>query len=214
MEGKKICYFHKFNFCQKKDCKYFHSSEVCDGNCDMKTCLKRHPQTSLCMFHTMFGKCRNNDSCKFLHETPQPVKAINNEEIQTLKMKLQELEEDCWNIKSKHKKITDDLNDRIINLEATIKDLTQNKIIAGFLIQQDDEMMDDQNKDDESSFMTNESSYYIWEDLEFKEILKEELIVTNNLKTNINDLVENIKPRKIDETISKLQILKYKFKLM
>ena len=76
-------------------------------------------------------------------------------------MKLQELEEDCRNIKSKHKKITDDLNDRIINLEATIKDLTQNKIIAGFLIQQDDEMMDDQNKDDESSFMTNESSYYI-----------------------------------------------------
>ena len=74
--------------------------------------------------------------------------------------------------------------------------------------------MDDQNKDDESSFMTNESSYYIWEDLEFKEILKEELIVTINLKTNINDLVENIKPRKIDETISKLQILKYKFKLM
>ena len=70
-------------------------------------------------------------------------------------------------------------------------------------------MMDDQNKDDESSFMTNESSYYRWEDLEFKEILKEELIVTNNLKTNINDLVENIKPRKIDETISKLQILKY-----
>ena len=208
MEGKKICYFHKFNFCKKKDCKYIHSSEVCDGNCDIKTCLKRHPQTSLCMFHTMFGKCRNNDSCKFLHETPQPVKAINNEEIQTLKMKLQELEEDCRIIKSKHKKITDDLNGRIIILEAIVKDLTQNKIIAGFLIQQEDEMMDDQNKDDESSFMTNESSYYIREDVVFKEILKEELRVTSNLKTNISDIIENVKPRKIDETLGKLKILK------
>ena len=209
MEGKKICYFHKFNFCKKKDCKYFHSSEVCDGKCEIKTCLKRHPNTSLCMFHTMFKKCRNNDSCKFLHETPLPVEAINNEEIQTLKRKLQELEEDHRNIKSKHKKIIDDLNDRIISLEATVKDLTDNKIIAGFLIQQEDEMMDDHNKNDESSFMTSESSYYIWEDLEFKEILKEELIVTNNLKTNINDIVQNLKPRKIDETISKFQILKY-----
>ena len=70
MEGKKICYFHKFNFCKKKDCKYFHPSEVCDGNCDIKVCLKRHPQTTLCMFHTMFGACRKNESCKFRHETP------------------------------------------------------------------------------------------------------------------------------------------------
>ena len=73
MEGTKICYFHKFNFCKKKDCKYFHPSEVCDEKCDIKTCLKRHPHTSQCMFHTMFKSCKNKDSCKFLHETPQPV---------------------------------------------------------------------------------------------------------------------------------------------
>ena len=209
MESKKICYFQKFNFCKKKDCKYFHPSEVCDGKCDIKTCLKRHPQTSLCMFHTMFKKCRNNDSCKFLHEAPQPVEDINKEEVQTLKRKLQELEDNFRNIESKHKKITDHLNDKIIMLEATVKELTENEIIAGFLVQQEDAMMEGQSKEDESSFMTDESSYYIWEDTEFKEILKEELIVTNNIKTNISDTIENLKPRKIDETISKLQILKY-----
>ena len=127
------------------------------------------------------------------------------EEINTLRRKIQELEEDNKNIASKHAKITDNLKERIISLEATVKDLINNEMIR----QREDEMMEDENKNDESSFMTSESSYYIWEDLEFKEILKEELIVTNNIKTNLKDIVENLKPRKIDETISKFQILKY-----
>ena len=204
MEGTKICYFHKFNFCKKKDCKYFHPSEVCDEKCDIKTCLKRHPHTSQCMFHTMFGKCRNKDSCKFLHGTPQPVEDSQKEEINTLRRKIQELEEDNKNIASKHAKITDNLKERIISLEATVKDLINNEMIR----QREDEMMEDENKNDESSFMTNESSYYIREDIEFKEIMKEELRVTSNLKTDISDIIENIKPRKIDETMSKLQTLK------
>ena len=74
--------------------------------------------------------------------------------------------------------------------------------------QNEDEMMEDENENDESSFMTNESSYYIREDVVFKEILKEELRVTSNLKTNISDIIENVKPRKIDETLGKLKILK------
>ena len=204
MEGKKICYFHKFNFCKKKDCKYFHPSEVCDEKCNIRTCLKRHLQTSICMFHTMFQKCRNNNSCKFLHETPQPVEDSQKEEINTLRRKIQELEEDNKNIASKHAKITDNLKERIISLEATVKDLINNEMIR----QREDEMMEDENKNDESSFMTNESSYYIREDIEFKEIMKEELRVTSNLKTDISDIIENIKPRKIDETMSKLQTLK------
>ena len=204
MEGTKICYFHKFNFCKKKDCKYFHPSEVCDEKCDIKTCLKRHPHTSQCMFHTMFGKCRNKDSCKFLHGTPQPVEDSQKEEINTLRRKIQELEEDNKNIASKHAKITDNLKERIISLEATVKDLINNEMIR----QREDEMMEDENKNDESSFMTNESSYYIREDIEFKEIMKEELRVTSNLKTNISDIIENVKPRKIDETLGKLKILK------
>ena len=49
----------------------------------------------------------------------------------------------------------------------------------------------------------------MWEDLEFKEILKDELCVTNNLKTNINDIIANLKPRKIQETMIKLATLNY-----
>ena len=96
------------------------------------------------------------------------------------------------------------MKERIISLEATVKDLINNEMIR----QREDEMMEDENKNDESSFMTNESSYYIREDIEFKEIMKEELRVTSNLKTDISDIIENIKPRKIDETMSKLQTLK------
>ena len=80
--------------------------------------------------------------------------------------------------------------------------------------QHEDEMMEDESKTGESSFMTNESSYYIREDIEFKEILKEELLVTNNLKTNINDIIENLKPRVIRETIGKLEILKYNVQMI
>ena len=66
----------------------------------------------------------------------------------------------------------------------------------------------DNTNNDDGSFMTEESSYYICDDLEFKEILKDELCVISNIKTNISDINENLKPRKIDETLSKLQILK------
>ena len=206
MEGKKICFFHKFNFCKKgEDCKYFHPSEVCDGKCDIKMCLKRHPQTSLCMYHTMFEACRNKKSCKFRHETP--VHEVKEDEIRILQRKLQKLEEE-------HKKTTDHLNGRISILETevkdlskTVRDLTNNEMIR----LQEEEMMEEQDNNDESSIMTNESSYCydMWEDLEFKEILKDELCVTNNLKTNINDIVANLKPRIIQETMNKLATLNY-----
>ena len=206
MEGKKICFFHKFNFCKKgEDCKYFHPSEVCDGKCDIKMCLKRHPQTSLCMYHTMFEACRNKKSCKFRHETP--VHEVKEDEIRILQRKLQKLEEE-------HKKTTDHLNGRISILETevkdlskTVRDLTNNEMIR----LQEEEMMEEQDNNDESSIMTNESSYCydMWEDLEFKEILKDELCVTNNLKTNINDIIANLKPRIIQETMNKLATLNY-----
>ena len=75
---------------------------------------------------------------------------------------------------------------------------------------QEEEMIEDQeysiDENDESGDITNES-YYVWDDLELKEILKEELCVTNNLKTNINDIMANLKPRIIQETMIKLATL-------
>ena len=62
---------------------------------------------------------------------------------------------------------------------------------------------------DGSSFMTNESSSAVWEDLELKEIFEDELSVTNNLKTNINDIMANLKPRNIQETVFKLSTLNH-----
>ena len=69
-QNMRICVFEKFNFCKKRDCKYFHPSEVCDENCDIKKCLKKHPQTQLCMFYTMFDRCKHDKNCKFRHQAP------------------------------------------------------------------------------------------------------------------------------------------------
>ena len=67
----RICMFEKFNFCKKKDCQYFHPSEICDETCDIKKCLKKHIQTQMCMFYTMFEKCKHGQNCKFRHDIPQ-----------------------------------------------------------------------------------------------------------------------------------------------
>ena len=63
--------------------------------------------------------------------------------------------------------------------------------------------------EDESSIMENEPSYNIYADLEYKDILKNELRIAQNMKYNIKDVIENLKARKIDETINKLLILNF-----
>ena len=93
----RICVFEKFNFCKKKDCKYFHPSEVCDENCDIKKCLKKHPQTQLCMFYTMFDKCKHDMNCKFRHQAPQQHQDVLSSTIQErikreYELKLNEME--------------------------------------------------------------------------------------------------------------------------
>ena len=114
------------------------------------------------MFYTMFGKCKNANSCKFIHKSPEPSQDANN--------------------KHKHKQINDVLKERIINLEASVKTLLHNDMIR----QQDEENettndsltiqngidISDQ-KQDESSVMENEPPYNIYADLEYKNILNQ-----------------------------------------
>ena len=64
-------------------------------------------------------------------------------------------------------------------------------------------------KEDESNVMENEASYNIYADLEYKDILINELRIARNMKNNIKDVIENLKPRRIDETINKLLILNF-----
>ena len=92
----RICVFDKFNFCKKKDCKFFHPSEICDENCYIKTCLKKHPQTQLCMYYTMFEKCKHDKNCKFRHQASQQHQDILSSTINDMKreyeLKLNEME--------------------------------------------------------------------------------------------------------------------------
>ena len=77
--NRRICMFEKFNFCKKKDCQYFHPSEICDETCDIKKCLKKHTQTQICMFYTVFEKCKHGQNCKFRHDIPQQDENVIND---------------------------------------------------------------------------------------------------------------------------------------
>ena len=93
------------------------------------------------MFYTMYGKCKNDKSCKFLHQTSEPRQDVNNEEIQSLKTKVQELEDEIRNINFKHRQINDVLKERIINLEASVKSLLHNDMMRS----EEEEMLEEQD---------------------------------------------------------------------
>lgn len=66
MEATNVCVYAKFGRCKREDCQ-FHHPEVtcCDKSCDINSCLKKHPQ--YCRYFWGFRACRNEESCKFLH---------------------------------------------------------------------------------------------------------------------------------------------------
>ena len=141
-QNMRICVFEKFNFCKKKDCKYFHPSEVCDENCDIKKCLKKHPQTQLCMFYTMFDKCKHEMNCKFRHQAPQQHQEVLSSTIQErmkreYELKLNEMEmrfeaqltwirNECQHLKEvceKQEKVINDLKNHDEPMLLEVKDV-------------------------------------------------------------------------------------------
>ena len=105
-----------------------------------------------------------------------------------------------------------------IHLEASVKSLLHNDMIRQQ--EEENEATNDRltlqngidiadKNEDESSCKEKEPSYNIYADLEYKDILKNELRIAQNMKYNIKDVIENLKARKIDETINKLLILNF-----
>lgn len=52
-----VCRYHDKGYCRlRENCFFYHPKENCKGNCDRKTCLKRHP-----------NKCSYGNDCRRYH---------------------------------------------------------------------------------------------------------------------------------------------------
>ena len=63
-----VCQFHQHGHCKfGRSCEKFHTVETCDSfPCPgIKSCSKRHPK--LCQYFAVYGWCRFNAKCSFLH---------------------------------------------------------------------------------------------------------------------------------------------------
>ena len=100
MAVETVCQFFKYGHCKfLEKCRNKHVQDVCENkNCEVTTCLKRHPRP--CKFFQFYHRCKFNP-CSYMHEDTMDmskVKEVKSElemqaaEIDTLKSKLEVLE--------------------------------------------------------------------------------------------------------------------------
>ena len=141
MFAKDICIWEKFSSCKKgSSCHFHHPTLVCDDHeCDIKMCLKRHPQA--CVYDTMFHACKNEDRCRYQHRKIEKSNDFNEETYRVLEEKYNAIVEDYKIVlqriealekkKDECKKIYDDSKlyfTKIYN-DTSIRGINQDKVI-------------------------------------------------------------------------------------
>ena len=83
-----ICKFNQSGFCKfLSHCRKQHVMDICPTNqCNIKTCLLRHPK--LCKYFFNSGRCKFEDQCAYLHHQ---TKSTVEHEISELESKLEEM---------------------------------------------------------------------------------------------------------------------------
>ena len=94
MLPQKICIYEKFSTCKNGDsCSFHHPTLVCDDKeCDIKMCLKRHPEA--CLYDTMFLACKNEDHCRYQHRKLESSSDFNEVKYRELEEKYNAILED------------------------------------------------------------------------------------------------------------------------
>ena len=88
MEAETTCIYAKYGKCKKEDCNFHHPQEICcDKTCDVHLCIKKHPRH--CRYFWGFNSCRNEESCKFLHNKDHTYSHVKKNEA--LEQKYDEL---------------------------------------------------------------------------------------------------------------------------
>ena len=155
MESR-ICIYSKYGKCKKQNCKFYHPDEICcDKTCDIKYCVKKHPQD--CRYFWVFNSCRNNGSCKFQHEKPDTLSNAHEKKIDTLENEIKTLRR----LHENQDQVISVLKDQLQNQAQEIKNLQsevlfiqntskrkrQNDVINDVTVVNDDNMRTDVKED-------------------------------------------------------------------
>ena len=100
----KVCRFFNAGYCKyKSKCKFFHSKETCEDQCERKTCRKRHPKA--CKYR---NKCKRKDTCEFNHSAKSNDMDLKDE-VAVLRSLVEELQKECMHQKEKVETLQKDL---------------------------------------------------------------------------------------------------------
>ena len=105
MVAEIICIYAKFGKCKNEECQFHHPQDICcDKSCDIHLCLKKHPRH--CRYFWGFSSCRNEDSCKFLHNIADNVLPNHTDmkKMEALDQKYDELLAQFHHYKKLHEK--------------------------------------------------------------------------------------------------------------
>ena len=221
-----LCKFQNTGYCKYQDkCKYKHVTEKCGGNCDRKSCQKRHQRQ--CKFSI---KCKRQNSCQYLHQTSsedislkaeiQKLTATINEvvaENKTMKAKLAHLEkelkksledsqrkdnsikevkEENKSIKTKIANFEKDIEKKFKEKDTVIKEVVeQNKAIKTKIIKFEKDMKTNPESTAEESDSSIENVV-----VEFlnKTIKSKVVSLEEQMKTAVERIVNELKALKVE----------------
>jgi chromosome segregation ATPase len=109
MATQNVCLFNKYGFCKFSDkCRKYHEKNVCENlECEIKTCVLRHPK--VCKFFRDLGYCKFSEYCQFKHKMRKL--PVQDSLVKEMNDKLGNIEKDLK-----------DKSDKISKLESEIKD--------------------------------------------------------------------------------------------
>ena len=112
-----ICKFNQSGFCKfLSHCRKQHVMDICPTNqCNIKTCLLRHPK--LCKYFFNSGRCKFNGQCAYLHHQTKS----------TVELEISELESKLEEMKTKIKDI-ENLQLRLDQHETELKTFVDEKV--------------------------------------------------------------------------------------
>ena len=129
-KDEKLCKFHNTGFCKFKDqCHFRHVHDVClDRSCPRRSCSARHPKR--CRYF-LKKRCKFGDDCAYSHD----VHEADDDEIDSLKRLLKELEQGNIKLKKSNDLKASELEQVIIKHFATIEELNELRKINKCLIE-------------------------------------------------------------------------------
>ena len=120
-----ICQYFKYGHCRYEDrCRHQHVREICEEvECNIKLCRRRHPR--VCVYFSMFRRCKFNSHCNYKHEHFDR-NALPSNEVSSIMEKVTKLEEIVANLEMENNQ----LKMKLEALETIQKDQIEAKLEA------------------------------------------------------------------------------------